>query len=159
LACCLQGGGVFVNSGTVSIVISQVYSNQAVYVRAHAQEVPSPRWEFLLTCPNLIFQFGSIFGSTRDMYVLVTPANFTSLPWETHVWLVVCRVAVLLSLLAQSQSSTPTCIPIKLPLCVRAHAPNPRRPLVVKRYSCQNLAPKLPLGPRAPCAGAQHLCR
>ena len=42
LACCLQGGGVFVSSGTVSIINSQVYSNQATYVRAHAQEFPSP---------------------------------------------------------------------------------------------------------------------
>ena len=44
-------------------------------------------------------------------------ANFPSPPWETHVCLVVCRVAVLLSLPAQSQSSTPKCIPIKLPMC------------------------------------------
>ena len=73
LARCLQGGGVVVAFGTVSIVNSHVYSNQATFVRAYA--------------------------------------------------------------------------------------PNPRCPLVVKRYSCQNLAPKLPLGPRAPCAGAQHLCR
>ena len=42
LACCLQGGGVFVSSGTVSIINSQVYSNQATNVRAHAQEFPSP---------------------------------------------------------------------------------------------------------------------
>jgi hypothetical protein len=26
----------------------------------------------------LIFQFGSLFGSTRDMYVPATPANFSS---------------------------------------------------------------------------------
>jgi hypothetical protein len=31
---CLQGGGVFVQGGTVSIVNSQVYSNQATNVRA-----------------------------------------------------------------------------------------------------------------------------
>ena len=36
LAPCLQGGGIYVNTGTVSIVNSQVYSNQATYVRAHA---------------------------------------------------------------------------------------------------------------------------
>jgi hypothetical protein len=46
LAPYLQGGGVFVNSGTVSIVNSQVYSNRASpYVRAHAQEFPSPQWD------------------------------------------------------------------------------------------------------------------
>ncbi len=42
----LQGGGVYVYTGTVSIVNSQVYSNQATEVRAHAQKFPSPRWEF-----------------------------------------------------------------------------------------------------------------
>ena len=42
MARCLQGGGVRVRSGTVSIVNSQVYSNQANYVRAHVQNIPSP---------------------------------------------------------------------------------------------------------------------
>jgi hypothetical protein len=32
----LQGGGIYVSNGTVSIVNSQVYSNQAANVRAHA---------------------------------------------------------------------------------------------------------------------------
>jgi hypothetical protein len=31
---CLQGGGVMVWGGTVSIVNSQIYSNTALYVRA-----------------------------------------------------------------------------------------------------------------------------
>jgi hypothetical protein len=42
---CLQGGGVYVHSGTVSIVNSQIYSNTADYVHAHAQNFPSPQWE------------------------------------------------------------------------------------------------------------------
>ena len=43
---CLQGGGVAVRGGTVLIVNSQVYSNQATSVRAHAQEFPfAPQWE------------------------------------------------------------------------------------------------------------------
>ena len=42
---CLQGGGVVVYSGTVSIVNSQVYSNHPTNVRAHAQNFPSPPWE------------------------------------------------------------------------------------------------------------------
>jgi hypothetical protein len=45
LRMCLQGGGVFVSSGTVSIVNSQVYSNYALPVRAHAKNFPSPRQE------------------------------------------------------------------------------------------------------------------
>jgi hypothetical protein len=77
---CLQGGGVYVQGGTVTLSSCTITGNTARYVRAHAQNFPSP-------------------------------------PWETHVCLVVCRVAVLLSLPAQSQSSTPKCIPIKLPMC------------------------------------------
>ena len=88
-ACCLQGGGVYVSSGTVTITSSTISGNTANYVRAHAQnfpspdgknadalalilacitvtdasmnyskyvperprKFPSPRWEFLLTCP------------------------------------------------------------------------------------------------------------
>jgi len=42
---CLQGGGVLVQGGTVSIVSSQVYSNQVPYVRARLQKFPSPRWD------------------------------------------------------------------------------------------------------------------
>jgi hypothetical protein len=42
---CLQGGGVYVGDGTVSIVNSQIYSNTAQYVRAHLHKFPSPRWE------------------------------------------------------------------------------------------------------------------
>ena len=37
---------------------------------------PSPRWEFLLTCPiDSHLSIRSIFGSIRDMYVPATPAN------------------------------------------------------------------------------------
>ena len=35
---CLQGGGVAVYGGTVSIVNSQIYSNTAPNVRAHLQK-------------------------------------------------------------------------------------------------------------------------
>jgi hypothetical protein len=61
---CLQGGGVYVSCGTVTITSSSIYGNTARYVRAHVQKFPSPRWEI------------------------------ADAPWETHVWLVVCRVAV-----------------------------------------------------------------
>ena len=78
----LQGGGVIVNGGTVTITSSSIYGNTADYVRAQVQKLPSP-------------------------------------PWETHVWLTVCRAAVSLSVpAAQSRSSTPKCIPIKLTMCV-----------------------------------------
>ncbi len=43
-ACCLQGGGVYVGSGTVTITSSSIYGNTAYDVRAHVQKVPSPQW-------------------------------------------------------------------------------------------------------------------
>jgi hypothetical protein len=49
LACtarCLQGGGVYVNSGTVTITSSSIHGNTAfIYVRAHVQKIPLSRWE------------------------------------------------------------------------------------------------------------------
>ena len=44
-ALCLQGGGVLVNSGTVSFSSCAITGNRAYSVRAHAQKFPSPRWE------------------------------------------------------------------------------------------------------------------
>jgi len=63
---CLQGGGVMVWGGTVSIVNSQIYSNTATYVRARLQKFPSPRWEnALLTCP---FRFSSFMMGAASIY-------------------------------------------------------------------------------------------
>jgi len=61
---CLQGGGVYVGGGTVTISSCTISGNTAYYVRAHPQKFPMP-------------------------------------PWETHVLLVVCRVAVSMSGVAQ----------------------------------------------------------
>ena len=44
-ACCLQGGGVYVQGGTVSFSMCPITGNTAGSVRAHAQNFPSPRWE------------------------------------------------------------------------------------------------------------------
>ena len=41
---------------------------------------------------TLIFQFGSLFGSIRDLYVPATPANFPSPRWDFHMF---CFVLVL----------------------------------------------------------------
>jgi len=40
---CLQGGGVYVTSGTVTITSSSIYGNTVNGVRAHVQKFPSPR--------------------------------------------------------------------------------------------------------------------
>jgi hypothetical protein len=42
---CLQGGGVYVSYGTVTITSSSIYGNAAYTVRAHDRKFPSPRWE------------------------------------------------------------------------------------------------------------------
>jgi len=42
---CLQGGGVYVFSGTITITSSSIYGNSAFRVRAHVQKFPLPRWE------------------------------------------------------------------------------------------------------------------
>ena len=47
----LQGGAVNINGGTVTFSWCTITGNTATNVRAHAQKFPSPRWEFLLTCP------------------------------------------------------------------------------------------------------------
>ena len=44
-ACCLQGGGVVVYSGTVTFSLCTITGNSAGNVCAHAQKFPSPRWE------------------------------------------------------------------------------------------------------------------
>ena len=52
LCLCLQGGGVYVESGTVTFSSCTITGNTAKdYVRAHVRKFPSPRWEFMLTCP------------------------------------------------------------------------------------------------------------
>jgi hypothetical protein len=42
---CLQGGGVYVSSGMVTITSSSIYGNTAYSVRAHDQKFPLPQWE------------------------------------------------------------------------------------------------------------------
>jgi hypothetical protein len=42
IACCLQGGGVYVYSGTVTITSSSIYGNTANNVRAHAKSSHRP---------------------------------------------------------------------------------------------------------------------
>ena len=46
---CLQGGGVYIYSATVSFSSCTITGNTAQYVRAHAQKFPSPRWDALLS--------------------------------------------------------------------------------------------------------------
>ena len=45
LRLCLQGGGVYIGSGTVTFSSCTITGNTVYYVRAHPQNFPSPRWE------------------------------------------------------------------------------------------------------------------
>ena len=66
LRLCLQGGGVFVDSGTVTFSSCTITGNSASWVRAHAQKFPSPRWEnVLLTCP---FRFSYFMMGAASIY-------------------------------------------------------------------------------------------
>ena len=55
---CLQGGGVSVWGGTVTISSCTITGNTASSVRAHTQYFPLPRWEthvWLLVCRAAVF--------------------------------------------------------------------------------------------------------
>jgi len=60
VACCLQGGGVFVSSGTVTITSSSIYGNTAADVHAHVQKFPMPPWDFHMFL-RLCLQGGGVF--------------------------------------------------------------------------------------------------
>jgi hypothetical protein len=65
---CLQGGGVSIDGGTVTISSCTISGNTAGNVRAHPQKFPMPRWEnALLTCP---FRFSSFMMGAASNYQL-----------------------------------------------------------------------------------------
>ncbi len=49
----LQGGGVYVAGGTVTISSSNISGNTAPNVRAHVQKFTLPLWDALLLCSPL----------------------------------------------------------------------------------------------------------
>ena len=124
-ACCLQGGGVYVGSGTVTITSSSIYGNTASYVRAHVQKFPSPRWENRgLACLDsrlyrsmfagrrclCLFRHGhdNVFLDLRE-YRLRCACSCSIVPIarclrETHDLFVVCRAVVSILMVAQCQS-------------------------------------------------------
>ena len=74
-ALCLQGGGVYINGGTVSFSSCTINGNTAPYVRAHAQNFPSPRLGKALLTES---SFAICLGSN-----LVLPALPCKMPpWE-----------------------------------------------------------------------------
>ena len=69
LRLCLQGGGVYIWSGTVTFLSCTITGNSAGYVRADAQNFPSPRWDFHMfcacTCRAAVFSSTAVFTSPR----------------------------------------------------------------------------------------------
>ena len=59
LRLCLQGGGVYIVSGTATFSYCTITGNSAGYVRDHAQKFPSPRWETHV-CSACCLQGGGI---------------------------------------------------------------------------------------------------
>ena len=87
LRLCLQGGGVYILSGTVTFLSCTVTGNTAYNVHAHAQTSHRPDGKMAdKPKSTLIFRFGLKFGSIRDMYVPATPANFPSPRWDFHIF-------------------------------------------------------------------------
>ena len=60
LCLCLQGGGVYVASGTVTFSSCIITGNTAYWVRTHAQNFPSPQWDFHMVC-TLCLQGGGVY--------------------------------------------------------------------------------------------------
>ncbi len=79
VACCLQGGGVYVSSGTVTIMSSSITGNTASGdVRAYVQNFPSPQWECLADNLALAFQPEPSYmfyqGWVRSSHACKTPS-------------------------------------------------------------------------------------
>jgi hypothetical protein len=85
----------------VTITSSSIHGNQATSVRAHAQKFPRPNGTDVLastlTCASAADAPVNYTGGACRRDLEMCP----SAPWETHVWLVVCRVVVSLSGVAQ----------------------------------------------------------
>ena len=82
---CLQGGGVYVQSGSVTFSSCTITGNSATFVRAHAQKFPSPRWEKGLTClPRLsLAQLRpTLWGQLQIVRAAETKTLFPWPQWE-----------------------------------------------------------------------------
>ena len=84
VACCLQGGGVYVSSGTVTITSSSIYGNTAKGVRAHIYYFPSPPCEthvLLVVCREAV-----------SMSILIQAQSRLCLPRSVGIVLKMCAL-------------------------------------------------------------------
>eukprot|EP00900_Chrysochromulina_parva_P023401 jgi/Chrpa1/5695/Chrysochromulina_OHIO_Genome00012547-RA len=138
----LQGGGIIVK-GAVTI-LSTISGNTAPNVLAHVQKFPSPDGKMAdvlapthaCATANALVNYRLCGGGVIVIQGTVSIVNsqihsntagdvrahlqhFPSPPYGRFtICALFCRAAVSMPLLALSQSSTPKCIPIKLPMCV-----------------------------------------
>jgi hypothetical protein len=111
VAHCLQGGGVYVRGGTVSIVNSQIYSNTASLVRAsHACKFPiAPMGKCLIDMSiSILFVY---YGCCLELpgsstcYLCLKLQKFPSPPWEiTCFAFCACRVVVMVAVSMSSRA-------------------------------------------------------
>jgi hypothetical protein len=122
---CLQGGGVHLNSGTVTITSSSIFGNTAYDVRAHLPiaVIGDSRFARCLqgggvhvNSDTVTITSSSIYGNTA-YWVRAHLQNFPSPSWETHGLLLVCRAAVSLPHLAQSRLRFLRSSGTQLPMC------------------------------------------
>ena len=139
VARCLQGGGVYVNSGTVAITSSSIYGNTRVNgVRAHIYDFPSPmgdsRFAHCLQGGGVYVASGTVTLTSSTIYgntvngVRTHARKYPSPPWKTHVLLAVCRAAVSLLGEAQWPSHRPPSVATQLNGYVQALPANPPSP-------------------------------
>jgi hypothetical protein len=122
---CLQGGGVHLNSGTVTITSSSIFGNTAYDVRAHLPIAVIGDSHFArclqgggvhVNSDTVTITSSSIYGNTA-YWVRAHLQNFLSPSWETHGLLLVCRAAVSLPHLAQSRLRFLRSTGTQLPMC------------------------------------------
>jgi hypothetical protein len=137
-AFCLQGGGVYVRGGTVTISSCAITGNTAIIVRAHAQNFSSPRWESCRrACPRLTLALLQTLRSTTAGACCRDLENFASPHWETHVLLVFCRAAVsLLSHQAQCPSHRAPSVGTQLQMCASSCSKLPIAPMGDSHVAC-----------------------
>jgi hypothetical protein len=98
---CLQGCGVHVSSGTVTITSSSIYGNAAGDVRARLQKFPSPRWDFHMFCA-LCLQGGGVFvgggsvtissSTIRGNTARIVRTHAQNFPWPRWEFLLTCPI-------------------------------------------------------------------
>ena len=119
-ACCLQGGGVYVYSGTATITSSSIYGNTAGYVRAHmfkSSHCPDGKIADVLASTHFCTTAADALVNYRMYVPQRYLENSPSPPWETHVLLVVYRAAVSMSWEAQWPSHRAPSMETLLTMC------------------------------------------